>query len=97
MMKKCECGGTFSKTTGSRKGIPYEAYRCGKCGEELMSLDQASAYLDEAKKAKTVSFTKWGQALGIRVPAEIVHVLGLKPKMRAGILIAKDGFRVTVK
>ena len=96
MAKKCfECSGAMDLVRGTRKGVDYAAYRCVKCGEEIMSLDQAANYLDAAQSAKTVSLSKWGKSLGLRIPASIVRKFRLSDKKKARITEEKGSFKVT--
>lgn len=95
MTKKCpECGGRMVQFAATRKGVGYTALRCEKCGEEIMTLAQAASYLDEAQKAKLVTFSRWGQSLAVRIPAEAVRKYGLGVKEKARILFEKDGFKI---
>ena len=95
MTKNClECGGRLSKAAGVRKGVKYNALKCGKCGEEIMTLDQAASFLDEAQKMKTVTFSKWGQSIAVRIPVEAVKKYGITLKEKGMLLLEKDGFRI---
>lgn len=95
MAKKCpECGGRLAPAKGIRKGIAYSALKCAKCGEEIMTLDQAASFLDEAQKMKTVTFSKWGQAVAIRIPVVAVRKYGIALKEKAKLSFEKDGFKV---
>ena len=94
-MKKCPgCGGRLAQAGGMRKGVKYYSLRCEKCGEEIMTLDQAASFLDEAQKAKLVKLSKWGESLAVRIPAEAVRKYGLNAKEKARILFEKDGFKI---
>ncbi len=95
MAKKCpECGGKLVQVSGVRKGVRYSALRCEKCGDEIMTLEQAASYLDEAQRAKLVTFSKWGQSLAVRIPAEAVRKYGLSVKEKGRLLLEKDGFKI---
>ncbi len=95
MAGKCvECSGELEQFRGARKGVEYSAYKCKKCGEEIMTLGQASKYLDDAKLAKTVCVSRWGKSLGIRIPAAIAKKFKLSEKSKAEIIENKSGFQV---
>ncbi len=45
-MKKCaECGGKMERVSGTHSGIEYAAYKCLKCSEEIMDVQQAKVYM----------------------------------------------------
>lgn len=78
-------------------GIHYRYWSCEKCGEEVLDMEQlhesALAYR-KLKKLPSVKISKWGNALAIRIPKEVVQ----KERLRAGetaiIRREKTGFRV---
>ncbi len=96
MAKKCvECMGKTSLVRGTRKGVEYSTYKCEKCGMEIMTLGQASSYLDAAQSAKIVSLSMWGRAVGLRIPATIAKKFNLRAHGKAMISEKKTGFLVT--
>ena len=95
MVKNClECGRKLEKIVGTRKGIKYDALKCLECGAEIMTLEQAAEFLDEAQKAKTVTFSKWGESVAIRIPAQAVRKYGIHLKEKGKLLFEKNGFKI---
>ncbi len=91
----CNCGGKYvvAKAT-SEEGVEYEAYRCDKCSDELLDMQQAEKFYRQLEKIYHVSLSKWGESLALRIPASIARSLHLKPKQKARIIPDKNSFRV---
>ncbi|HIH19917.1 TPA: hypothetical protein HA244_01475 [Candidatus Micrarchaeota archaeon] len=68
--------------------------KCSKCGEEIMTMEQAVSFLDEAQKAKTVTFSKWGQSIAIRIPVQAVRKYHILLKEKGIMSFEKDGFKI---
>jgi len=78
-------------------GIEFEAFRCSACGEELMNMKQLKVLSNQyrkLRKAKEVTFAKWGNSIAIRIPSDIAQEYqitsgrqGLLTKDKAGIKI----------
>jgi len=62
--------------------IEFHAYKCAKCGEQLMNMKQlhnlASKYR-KLKKAQEIKFTKWGNSIAVRISKKFVDELKIKP------------------
>ena len=57
-------------------GIEFEAFRCTSCGEEIMNMKQLRGLAKKyrkLKKAKEVTFAKWGNSIAVRIPSDIVE------------------------
>lgn len=77
--------------------ICFEAFECSSCGEELMNMDQLKALANKyrkLRKAKDISFAKWGNSIAVRIPKNLVEELGIQEgghglitKEKSGILI----------
>lgn len=97
--KKCsECGGSRIELRSLDSNmVPYRFWHCVKCGDEVLDMEQMSesgeAYR-KLKKAKVVTVSKWGSALAIRIPKEIVNSQKIKAGYRIRIFRDKDGFRM---
>lgn len=92
---KCKLG--MEEKTGEMDGVSYKYYGCPKCGEEFLDMKQLHDIADRYKglrKASKVTVSKWGSALAIRIPKEIV----VKQKIHEGgttiIIPEKKGFKV---
>ena len=78
----------------ARRGVPYSSYRCTKCGEEIFTMEQAEAYLKAAEKARNVTFSKWGEALAVRIPSDVVRKFRLKAREKGKLIDEGDGFKI---
>lgn len=73
-------------------GIDFEAYKCSKCGEELLGMEQLKQLAEkyrELRKSKEVVFSKWGNSLAVRIPAEYAEDLHIKSGKK-GIMTKAD-------
>lgn len=80
-----------------KEKVGFEAYKCEKCGEELMNMNQLKSLAQkyrELRKAKDVRFAKWGNSLAIRIPNELVGELGIQAGMHALIRKEKEGLKI---
>ena len=78
-------------------GIEFENFKCNSCGEEIMNMKQLKALATKyrkLRKAKEITFSKWGNSLAVRIPSEIVDDFrlsagkhGLLTKEKEGIMI----------
>ena len=71
----CECGGETKETRTTWKGIAVRAWKCGKCGEELINPLDAQRALEISRARKNnelvVKLRKVGKSAVITMP----HVL----------------------
>ncbi len=77
--------------------IEYEGRRCPKCAEELMSMEQLKELGDKYKiwrKSARITFSKWGNSIGVRVPKEIVTALHIKPGATALVTREKHAIKI---
>jgi len=79
------------------EGVKYSYWKCGKCGEEILSMEQlhnvAKKYR-ELKKAYRVRISEWGATLALRIPKEIAKVQRMKKGESALVIPEKKGFKV---
>ncbi len=97
--KKCsECGGQIVELRSfDPNGVPYKYWHCVKCGDEFLDMPQlheSAEIYRKLKRAKLVSVSKWGSALAIRIPKEIVQEQKLKAGYKVRILPEKFGFKI---
>lgn len=96
--KRCwECGGAMEEyRTVDSHGVPYRYWECTKCGDRVLDMEQLeeAAKIYRKFKRHRVKVSRWGSALAIRIPKEIVK----KQKIKAGTEVyffpEKRGFRV---
>lgn len=61
-------------------GVEFEALQCPKCGEEIMTMKQLKVLAGryrKLRKAKEVTFAKWGNSLAMRIPNDIAEELNI--------------------
>lgn len=94
----CWCGGKRVEQFGhDLLEVQYRYWKCTKCGEKVLDMEQlheAANVYQKLKKAKLVRISKWGNAIAIRIPKEIVQEQKLKPGSTARIFPEKVGFKV---
>ncbi len=90
-----ECGGKRLELTDmDPDGVKYRYWKCIKCGDEVLDMKQLHNAAVEFRKLNTAKISKWGSALAIRIPKEIVRKQKLKIGYEVRILPEKNGFRV---
>jgi len=97
---KCPlCPGTMEEVEDTIKqdNVGFHAYKCSKCGEELMDMSQlkdlAKQYR-ELRKAKEITFAKWGNSLAVRIPNDLVRELNIKEGDHALLKRSKEGLEI---
>ena len=97
--KKCwECGGSAEEKTGTDSdGLSYRYWKCTKCGDEILTMDQLHELAEKEKRMIAVKIAKWGSAVAVRIPKKIVDAYGLIPGRSATIIPEKSGFKVVPK
>lgn len=98
MAKVCwECKGKMKEYVAKTpEGVEYRYWRCSKCSEEVLDIKQLHAVAEKyrALKAYSVTISKWGSALAIRIPREITQVQRIKEGKKALLIPEKTGFKV---
>ncbi|MBI4141403.1 AbrB/MazE/SpoVT family DNA-binding domain-containing protein [Candidatus Woesearchaeota archaeon] len=93
----CKGNMVVTKDVMPKEKVVFEAYKCEKCGEELMNMQQLKSLADkymELRKAKDVSFAKWGNSLAVRIPKDIVGELGIKEGTHALVTREKESIKI---
>lgn len=78
-------------------GILYRYWRCEKCGEEVLDMEQlheSALMYKKLRKLPSVKVSKWGTALALRIPKEVVVSQRIKLGETVRIQKEKIGFRV---
>ncbi len=96
---KCwKCGGKLVEILGRHPdSVPYKFWHCTQCGEEvtdMVQLGESAEIYRKLKKAKLIKVSKWGTAVAIRIPKEIVQEQKLKPGFKVRIIPERIGFKV---
>lgn len=77
--------------------VDFTAYQCLKCGEELMDMNQLKALAEkyrELRKAKEVTFAKWGNSLAVRIPKEFSEELAIREGDHAFLKRSERGMEI---
>lgn len=85
------------KDVMEQDGIEFEAFKCVKCGEELMDMKQLKSLAKEyrkLRKAKEVTFAKWGNSIAVRIPNDYVKDYGIKPGDHGTLTKDKNGIKI---
>ena len=96
-MKCPNCHKKMNRGTDTLDGVRYETFRC-VCGEELMDMQQLGRLARKFKKfreAKEVTFSKWGNSIGVRIPKEIVEEYNISSGSHGILTKDKEGIRIT--
>ena len=78
-------------------GFTYRYWKCPSCGREILNMEQLGDAAKRWKKFAKIpkaTISKWGTALAIRIPREVVKKQNIKVGESALILPEKNGFRV---
>lgn len=100
--KKCPlCTGKMIQIKDSIKedNVEFEAYKCNKCGEELLDMQQLKGLATKyrgLRKAKAITFAKWGNSIAVRIPVHIAEQFHLKPGKQGIINSDEEGIKITV-
>ncbi|MBI3051304.1 AbrB/MazE/SpoVT family DNA-binding domain-containing protein [Candidatus Woesearchaeota archaeon] len=78
-------------------GVEFEAYRCVKCGEELMTMPQLrslAAKYRRLRNARQVTFAKWGNSIAVRIPSDVAEECGISEGRQGLLTRDKQGIRI---
>jgi len=95
-IKKCiECGGFSEEKIGyTPDGLSYKYWKCKKCGDGVLTMDQLHGIAEKEKELLAVKISKWGTAIALRIPKRIAETYKLIPGNKATIIPEKTGFKV---
>ena len=80
-----------------QEGIEFEAFKCMSCGEEIMNMNQLKVLANKyrkLRKAKEITFAKWGNSIAVRIPSEIVNEYNIKSGKHGIVTKEKGGIRI---
>ncbi len=87
-----------TKDIMEQDGIEFEIFRCSACGEEIMNMEQLKALAREyrkLRKAKEVTFAKWGNSIAVRIPTDIVEEYHIRSGKHGILTTDKRGIKIT--
>ena len=93
------CKGKMEKVKDVMKqdGIAFDAFRCTACGEELMNMQQLKMLAQKYRKlrrAKEITFAKWGNSIAVRIPSEIVDEYHITSGKQGILMRDKEGIKI---
>ena len=77
--------------------IEFEAFRCLKCGEELMNMAQLKSLAEKyraLRNAKEVKFAKWGNSIAVRIPIKVAKDFKITAGKQGLLTKDKQGIRI---
>lgn len=92
-----ECRGNMKEfIDNTREGVEYRYFRCEKCGDEILNMEQLHAVAEKYRLMKKyrAKLTKWGQSIGLRIPQELVKRYKLKFDKEVTIIPEKEGMKI---
>jgi len=78
-------------------GIEFEAYKCTKCGEEIMTMPQLKVLAGKYRKlrnAKDIIFSKWGNSIAVRIPSDIADEYNISAGTHGTLTRDKEGIKI---
>ena len=94
----CQAKMEKKKDVMEEDGIEFEAFKCVKCGEEIMTMPQLKVLANKYKKlrnAKEVTFAKWGNSIAVRIPSDIVQEFKISVGKQGTLTKDKNGIKIT--
>jgi len=97
---KCPiCKGEMKKIKDimEQDGLSFEAFRCNSCGEELMNMKQLKVLANKyrrLRKAKEITFAKWGNSIAVRIPHELVEEYHITSGKQGILTKDKEGIKI---
>ncbi len=78
-------------------GIEFEAFKCSKCGEEIMTMKQLKILAGKYRKlrsAKDIKFAKWGNSVAVRIPSDIVKEYKISVGKHGTLTKDREGIKI---
>ena len=98
MGKICsECNGNMKERTDKTpEGVAYNYFKCEKCGEEILNMEQLHKVAEKYRLIKTyhTKLTKWGESIGLRIPKEVAKKYNFKFNEEVAIIPEKGGIKI---
>ena len=97
-MKKCsECNWEMKELVNKTpEGIEYNYFKCTKCGEEILNMNQLHNVAEKYREMKRfhAKISKWGMSLGLRIPNKLVQKYNFKDKEEVTMIPEKEGIKI---
>ena len=88
------------KDNMEQDNVEFDAYRCTKCGEEIMTMNQLKKLAGKYRKlrnSKEITFAKWGNSLAVRIPQDIAKKYDISEGTHGFIIRDKQGIKIIPK
>ncbi|HLD05995.1 MAG TPA: hypothetical protein VJC16_00485 [Candidatus Nanoarchaeia archaeon] len=75
-------------------GVEFDAWQCSHCGEELLTMKQLqmlARQYRQLRKAKAITFAKWGNSIAVRIPNDIAAEFKITEGKRGVLTKDKKG------
>ena len=78
------------------EGINYKYFKCAKCGEEIVNMQQLHDVAQKYREMKkfNAKISKWGMSLGLRIPKELVKKYHFKDNEEVTIIPEDKGMKI---
>ena len=97
-MKRCMiCQGPLKEEHAKMPdGVPYTFYRCRKCGNEVLDMEQLHAVAEKYRILKKyhIKLSRWGVSLGLRIPKEVAKQYGFGEGQEVLLIPEKEGVKL---
>ena|SRR3989338_8827222 len=98
MIKTCsECKGKMEERQDKTpEGVGYSYYKCEKCGEEILNMEQLHKVAEKFRLMKryNAKLTKWGESIGLRIPKVIAEKYNFKSDEEVLIIPEEKGIKI---
>ncbi len=83
-------------TAKTPEGIEYMYFKCEKCGEEIVDMNQLHNVAEKYREMKRfhAKLSKWGMSLGVRIPKELVRKYNFKDNSEVTIIPEDKGIKI---
>lgn len=87
----------MEEKVGFLGGVSQRYWHCTKCGREVVDMEQLHEAAEKWRAIKRATISKWGTALAVRIPKEIVTQQKIQAGQEAFFDVEKGGFRVILQ
>lgn len=98
--KNCwECRSGMEERIGYAGGVTHRYWHCTKCGDEVVDMEQLHEAAERQRELvrRVAKISKWGTAIAVRIPKEIVDKQKIQIGQEAFFSPEKEGFRVVLQ
>ena len=77
--------------------VDYEYLQCTNCKEEILTMDQLKVLAKKyrkLRKAKEITFAKWGNSIAVRIPSSIAEEFKIKAGKHGLMTKDKEGIKI---